>query len=290
MRKLYFSFLFTGILLTFSCQENILSYLANKDSKEAKLEDARIHLDNGEYDDAIEILDKLKSDTDTDGNDVRLMLAAAGLGKSQLDIWSIISNILDADSLQQGDNILDALSEELLGTGEEKERKLLALDDAIENLKSAPDPNATKVSNTLCFLSGVQIVPIVTDATTQMANLQNALTEASQGNCQGATQIPASLEAITTTALRFSDAFATADNCPFLDINTDSLGGINGVLQKLISAADKGCSDVPPAVEAFFPQCVKSAVGIPNVLAKAGDNVLSSCELALHCLDPSTCF
>ena len=128
---------------------------------------------------------ELSSDSDTDGNDIRILLAAAKLGESELDVWSIIGNILDSDGLSSGGMFLDALSESLLGTGDEKEQKLIALDEAIDFLNKAPQPEESRVANTKCFLSGIMAVSIITDATIQMQNLQDAITAASQGNCQG---------------------------------------------------------------------------------------------------------
>ena len=68
------------------------------------------------------------------------------------------------------------------------------------------------------------------------------------------------------------------------------MDGVSASLNQLSTAADKGCETIPGAVEAFFPQCIQDAVGIPNVNAAANDDRIDSCELALHCYDPTDCF
>jgi hypothetical protein len=62
------------------------------------VEQAKVHLDNKEYKEAIEILDKMAEDQKQDSNEVRLLLAAANLGVSGLDIWSIIGSVLEESS------------------------------------------------------------------------------------------------------------------------------------------------------------------------------------------------
>lgn len=288
---LTFLLLVSSHFLTSACGVNLFSYLAKPENKKAKLEEAKVLLDAKEYDKASELLIELKDDEDMDGNDVRLMLAAAKLGEAELDLWSIIGNILDSDSLSGGGgNILDAFSSTLFGDGEEKEAKLSALDEAIEFLETAPDKTEAKVANTKCFFSGIMAVSIIADAATQMSNLQDSITAASQGNCAGASSLSSSLTAVTTTALRFTTIYNGIQDCPFIDLDTSSIDGISASLNNITTVADKGCDSIPGVVDAFFPQCVKDAVGIPNVAAFAEDGKIASCELALHCFDPTDCF
>ena len=99
--------------------------MVEPESRRAKIEEAKILLDDKEYTKASDILKELAEDSDSDGNDVRILWAAAKLGEAKLDVWSIIGSVLDSDSFSKGTNILDALSETLLGTDEEKEAKLI---------------------------------------------------------------------------------------------------------------------------------------------------------------------
>ena len=98
------------------------------------------------------------------------------------------------------------------------------------------------------------------------------------------------MSAVTSAAIRFSVVFEAVDSCPFIDLDTSAIDGISASLKNLSTKADKGCATIPGAVDAFFPQCVQDAVGIPNPAAKIGDGKIASCELALHCFNPTDCF
>jgi hypothetical protein len=276
-----------------SCGFNLLYYVASgKDSKEVQLEDARILLDKKDYAGAATILTKLKDSSDKDSNDVRLMLAAANLGVSGLDIWSIVATLLEKSTEKSGsaNSILSSISDDLIRTGDEKVARLAALEEAIDALKSAPDPEETRVQDTACFLGAILVVPTIAEATTALAALQTAITAAAGGNCDGAAGLSTALGDLTATASRFSLVLDTAKACPFLKIDTSSVDGVNGALNSLITGADKGCDAFPAGMEALIPACVQKAAGLPNDRALAGDKRIDSCELVLHCYDPVSCF
>jgi hypothetical protein len=276
-----------------SCGFNLLYYVSSgKDSKEVLLEDARILLDEKDYAGAAKILDKMMNSSGKDSNDVRLMLAAANLGVSGLDVWSIVGTLLENSSAKSGgvNNILSSISEDLIGTGEEKTARLAALEDAINALKTAPVPEEDRVQNTACFLAGILVVPTLAEATAAMTSLQTAISAASSGDCDGAANLSTALGDISSSAIRFSLVLETAAACPFLQIDTSSVDGVNGALNTLIAGADKGCSSFPTGMEAIIPACVQKAAGIPNTSAAASDKRIDSCEIVLHCYDPTTCF
>lgn len=282
-----------AMVLFASCGFNVLYYIApGKDAKEVQLEDARILLDQKDYAGAVKILDKLKESPSKDSNDVRLMLASAKLGVSGLDVWSIVGTLLENSSAKEGgvNTILSSISDDLIGEGEEKATKLAALDDAISGLKSAPVANDDRVANTACFLAGILVVPTISEATTALSSLQTAISAAQSGNCDGASGLSTALGDITAAALRFSTVLETAVACPFLNLDTSSIEGINGHLNTLTAGADKGCASFPPGLEAALPACVQTAAGIPNSSAAASDKRIDSCEIVLHCYDPTSCF
>jgi len=288
--------IFAGAFLTVSalnsCGINFLSYVSpGKEETKAQIEDAKILMDAKDYEGAASLLNKLKDDSSKDSNEVRLMLASANLGISGLDIWSVIGTALDSTSKSSGGSstVFDSLGD-LLGEGEVKNRKIQALQDAIDDLNSAPDPDATNVKNTACFLAGIMIVPILADATTAMTSLQSAISSVSTGDCDGAAELSTALGDISESAVRFSLVLDTAVSCPFLDIDTSSVDGVNGAMQSLIKGADKGCSNLPAGAEQLLPQCVRDAAGIPNTSAASDDGRIDSCELVLHCSTPTDCF
>jgi hypothetical protein len=275
------------------CGFNLLYYVSTaKDEPRVLLEDAKIKLDAKDYSGAAEILNKMKDNAKKDSNDVRLMLAAANLGVSGLDLWSVIGKLLNTKTQSSGsvNTLLSTISDNLLGEGEEKAARILALEDAIDGLKSSPEPDDDRIENTSCFLAGVLVVPTLSDGTTAMEALQSAVTAASQGDCDGAAGLSTSLGDISEVAGRFSTILDTAKSCPFLKLDTSQVDGVNGALNTLIASADKGCDGVTDETAALLPQCVRTAAGIPNSSAVTGDKRIDSCELVLHCYDPSACF
>jgi hypothetical protein len=97
----------------------------------------------------------------------------------------------------------------------------------------------------------------------------------------------------------FNLILEAAQSCPFLDVDgtVSQLNDIEQALANLRTNVDLGCTGgVPtcppslPACAALFPPCVQEYLATSNSEAEAGDGLINSCELLLHCTDPSVCF
>ena len=106
---------FTVILLMaiMGCESNMLGPLADKTSKEAKVEEAKMALDDGNYDKVISSLSSYESSADAETSG---LLASAYMGKAGLDVTNMISTIGNNNNTNLGnfDIIASALS---LNTG-----------------------------------------------------------------------------------------------------------------------------------------------------------------------------
>ena len=304
----------TAFLVTLavaSCGFNFYEPIApNKDETKAQLEEAKVLMDDKDYGAALKILEPLQENPDKDSNQVRLLLAAAILGSNGLDIWSIISKILDttttsssANSNSSGaDAILNVFSDSLLGTGEERAAKFSGLSRALNLLRTAPEPDAPKVQNTACFFAAMLVVPTVTDAQSQLTAALTALNTISGSGgsgetCSNINELLTPVNNLSTVATNFSMALAAAGNCAFLNFS-DTAAQLNEVeqrLSKISTNADLGCKlptcpTALPNCNALYPTCVQNALGVSSSDAGAGDGTISACELTLHCTPLSKCF
>lgn len=294
-------------LVATSCGTNLWDGIApGKEEKKVKVEQAKVLMDKKDYSGAKDILDDLQSDSDTDSNDVRLLLAAAILGDTGLDVWSIISTILDSSSNTQSssssgssgtDAVFDAFSDSLLGEGEEKAAKLAGLNRAIELLRTAPTPSDKKVENTACFFAAMMIVPTITEATAALTESTNAISNLSStvsagGACTVTSTLNDAISNITSLASNLSAALSAAENCSFLQVGgaASTLNAIESKMAKLLSTADKGCSLTNcSGCDSLFPTCVRESLGVGQSDG-AGDGVVSGCEMTLHCTPFTKCF
>jgi len=292
-----------------ACGTNLFDGVApGKDETKVRVEEARVKMDEKDYAGALTILEDLQEDSDTDSNKVRLLLAAAILGDTGLDVWSIISKILDASSSSSSasssssksgaDSVLDAFSDSLLGVGEEKTAKLAGLNRAIELLRTAPTPSDHKVENTSCFLAAMMVVPTITEATSALTAASDAITAVSSqvtagGACEVTQTINDSISQVTSLATSLSNALAAAENCAFLQVGgaASTLNTIETKMAKLLTNADKGCSLTNcPGCDALFPTCVRESLGVGGASDGAGDGSISGCEMTLHCSPLTICF
>lgn len=289
-------------------------------SKRARLEEARVLMDDKKYDEAAETLTKLIEEEDS--NEARLLYAAAQLGIAQLDIWSIIKSVLDNNSSEkksgstlhlQGsgneegggmDELFNTLSDSVLGTGEERETRMQALSDALATLMAAPDRTDGRVQNTACIFGGILAVPIVADAKSALEATVTALeqirdaAESSGTECPNISLLDESSAKLAASASTFSLILAAAGSCPFLNLGqtADVMNQVETRLATLQAAADKGCDGLPtcpaalPGCQALFPACVQEALSVGTSSAKAQDGSIASCELILHCTVPTACF
>lgn len=281
------------------------SALKNED---ARIEEAKVKIDEGDYQAAVNLMSPLVEDPDSDSNDARLLLAAAKLGAADFGVWSLISKILEstsAASQQQGgiDAVFDSFSDTLLGTGEARAAKVTALLEAITLLRAAPAPNEKKVQNTNCLFVGLLAVPTVADATASLnatlTSLQQIRDQATSGGaqCPNISLLNDATAQVQSVAQSFALILDAASSCSFLDLQEaqNLMNAVQEQLNLMLTNADKGCASLPacpaalPNCQSLFPTCVQqSLIGATN--ATAGDGRISMCELVLHCTDPKSCF
>lgn len=292
---------------------NLYSALGAKDlalqsNEQAKLEEARVHIDKEEYAEANKILQGLMEKEETDSNEARLLYAAAMLGDAGLDVWSIISEILDdtgKKSSRSGglDTIFNTFSDSILGSGAERTKKMETLALAISNLLAAPLPSEKKVNNTACLLAGLLAVPTIADATAAVSNVTAALQQisaaASSGGetCPNTSLLDSSLEGIRAAAEDFNLVLTAASNCAFLDLESAEalMNQVEESLTRLRTNADKGCElpTCPAAVPncaSLFPKCVQEILAVGEHPEYVGNGSVESCEIVLNCTDPTECF
>ncbi len=293
-------------LLTTACEVNLFESVASKEGDDYWLEEARIQIDNQDYEAALSALGKVERDT----NDLRLVRSAAKLGQSGLSLWSILLNAVDgsnysnAGSTSGTDQIFNELSSAVVGTGETRTARILALTDAINELLAAPDPSASRVRNMSCFLAGVMALPTAEDSTTTIQNTTTSLsaiaatTDVSnpQATCPDTSALVTNLASLATIQQRFNLILSATSQCTFLSTASGTLNAIETQLKKLSSKADKGCSATPTcastdtACKALGLTCVYKALTADGAVSKAQDGAVSSCELVQNCLDPTQCF
>lgn len=290
---------------------------ALKSDMKAKLEQARVLLDKKKYDDALSLLAPMIADPDQDSNDARLYFAAAKLGVSQLDIWSVIKNIVNGLGTGSGsastsgtgssgfDQVLNKVTDSLIGTGENRAARIQALADSVTVLVNAPDPNSQAVRNTSCILAAFLTVPTVADATTALNGTLTALSQIKDAATSGGAECPniglldASTSSVLSSVANFNLIVSVAKNCPFIDVSqaTTLMNSVESSLNQLKTVADKGCASIPstcpasvPDCQALFPACVQEVLKVGTSDAVAGDGRIDSCELVLNCTDPAACF
>lgn len=304
-------------LVWFSCGDDefnvyqpVAEPIALKGDNDAKLEQARVLMDQKKYDEALKILEPMIGDEEQDSNEARVLFAAAKLGVAQLDVWSIIENILDSTGNQSNssdggiDNVFDSFSEGLLGTGAAREAKVAALSDALTVLLAAPQPDERKLRNTACIFAGFLSVPTLANATTAMNNMQSALQQISASALSGGTVCPDvallddSAAGLISVADDFNMILNAAQSCPFLNLDeaANLMNSIEQSMNNLRTAADRGCDSLPscpaslPNCRSLFPVCVQQALEVGTSNARAQDGRLASCEIVLHCISPTSCF
>ena len=308
--------------LYFSCDggeanvfRSVAAPAALKSSGAAKLEQARVLMDRKRYTAAADLLEPVIDDESSDSNDARMLYAAAKLGESGLDVWQIIESVLTAQDSKTAtksgpdgkgglDQVLDSLGEAVLGSGEERAARIEALEDALNTLDNAPDPEAKRLRNTACLYGGILAVPIIADAKVALGRMEDALGQIRDGALNGGDNCP-NISLLDDAAADVADVAASlglildaAKNCPFLDLSATTAAK-NAVEEQLVTIkanADKGCDTLPTCAAgdgtcaALFPPCVQSALAVGTGAARAGDGVISACELILHCAVGGSCF
>ena len=286
--------------------------MALKGSASARLEQARIDLDQKKFDAALAILTPMIGGVD-DSNQARLYYAAAKLGQAELDLWSVVEKILgdstgtkakSGQSTGNGiDDLLNNVSDSVLGVGAARAVKVAALADAVATLNNAPDATARDVRNTGCLFAAFLAVPTIADAQSGLAATLTALNQIKSSATGGGTECPdigaldTASASLTAASGNFSLVLAAAKNCPFINVDQAAalMNSVEATLATLTKNADLGCDALPacpasvPNCQALFPSCVQDALKVGSSGAVAGDGKIAACELVLHCTDPTAC-
>jgi hypothetical protein len=284
-----------------ACDVNVGSYLVKDNSQSARIERARVHLDNGESEKAEALLQPMIEDPKQDSNDVRIMLAAAKLGKVELGVWDIFSKLISSSSAKvanPSDLFTTALSS-VLGTGADREAKIEALLDTILMLKDAPDKNSTTALNTACVLGGLVAIPVGTDMTTAMdgivTGLKTVAASVSAGSCETG-PLDSGLAGVDRAIDVFNTLKTLVSQCPFFKDSTQ-VNAVTTLLDNLTTVADKGCAAPTCTIQIaglscddLFPTCVRDVLSSSTTDTVAGDGKVSRCEMFMHCLNPLDCF
>ena len=213
----------SAVLAYSSCGDdefNLYSTLGAKDlaiesNDAAKLEQARVYIDQGEYGEANHLLQPIMEKEETDSNEARLLYAAAILGEVDLDIWSIITQIIDntgKKSTRTGglDTIFNTFSDSILGSGTERTSKIQTLANAISSLLAAPNSSDNRISNTACLLAGLLAVPTLADANAAVTEVSSALRQISGSatsngaSCPNLSMLDTALSGVQSVSTNFN--------------------------------------------------------------------------------------
>ncbi|HET9236122.1 MAG TPA: hypothetical protein VFO10_02655 [Oligoflexus sp.] len=296
----------TAFWVLTACDMNLYESVVKPKTDRALMEEARIKIDEQDYDGALSSLDKVGRDS----NDLRLLRSAARLGQSGLSMWTILTDIVDGTGFDSGtgsgvDNFFDQISGAVVGEGEARTLRLAALTESVSDLLQAPDPNASRVKNLACFLAGVMALPTVTDATTAIQSTTTSLASLAatvdvsnpNAQCPDLSGLNSSLTTIANVQNQFSLILEATANCKLLDVTGtgSDLNAIEAQLAKFNQNADAGCSSTPAcgsgaACQALGLQCVYDALTTGSGVSTAQDGQVSKCELVQNCLTPGTCF
>ena len=116
--------------------------------------------------------------------------------------------------------------------------------------------------------------------------------------CPNISLLDTAAAGVVSASANFNLVLQAATNCPFLDLSqtASAMNVLETSLENLKTNVDKGCDSLPtcpaalPNCQALFPTCVQQALAVGTGAAKAGDGVISSCEVILNCTDPVQCF
>jgi hypothetical protein len=146
IRKIIFILSIMLLIASFTagCDDSILEGLADDDSFEAKLEEARIALDKGEYSKAVALLEALEAANP--GNALIMQyLSNAYSGLAGLDTFNLLTTIEDLDSSNNSGSI------DMMGlvfgdsngalTADQLQEKLENLENAMNALEGISNPN-----------------------------------------------------------------------------------------------------------------------------------------------------
>lgn len=301
MRNIFVNIaLYLTMISLSSCGSNIIPLNESPDNDFDRLTLAQKYLDDREYTKAVSLLEKVESDS----NERRVLLVAANLGLADFSIWEIILNVLDSNSEGQKlgfDNIFNSVSGTIFGQ-DTKDQKVAAMQEAIELLLAAPEPDDADVQNLSCFLGGLLSVVAVEDGTRAITSLSNSLetiSDNASGNgdnadeCPGVSDLEASIEELTSLSASLTNIVNATAECSFIDVDGSSLNSVEEKIKQFTETADDGCTAVPncgssKACRAQSLGCVSQIVQQDDD-SVAGDGSVSSCEMVQNCIG-AKCF
>lgn len=285
----------------FGCGTNFYGFLVfTKEENELMvLEEARGALDDLDYDRAVRLLEDLEDDS----NERRFLLAAAYLGRDDVDLWSIIKNTILSDDVAEGqgiDNVFDSITSTLFGDGESRTARMSGMRFALTTLSTAPNPSESRLANLGCFLAGLWSVPTTEDAATAITGLQTEFTSINQtlvstGDCGSTDGLEEQVTNVNTVSGDLQLISQMIEGCDLFSTSSSS-GSLNSVersLQKFTENADVGCDSSACTGDSLFcstleESCVQTTLNDGS--ASAGDGEISSCEIMYGCADSNTCF
>lgn len=289
MQKSVGSILALWLLLS-SCNGNVLESLANKESKEAKIEAIKIRLDHREYDGALEAIETLEPE-DRATDEVAILEVAAALGSIGLSVWDVIEALVEqlGDTGTNNDELFQNVIDVLLGIDAEARTAKFAIMRASIQTLLARQSTAPMINNTACFVATMLLGATLVDTADAIDDIRTGYTSISTASsnqvCSIADEIGSSVSRVGNLVPNISLVSQVMASCPFL-----STAGEEAITAKLlarmttlVSRADRGCATAPPAVAAL-PACVSDAFGIGD-LAVASDGNLANCEIATNCLE-----
>lgn len=304
MRKRSRIFLVLSLIALGACGQNIFKSAVPVKSDKARMAEARVKLDDGDYAGALKALDGM----DGDSNERRILMVASLLGEAGFVLWEQILSVIDSatrDSNVSGvDQYFNQLNETVFGVGAERTSRLQALGSGLNVLADSPDPLARQVNNLRCFVAGVLALPTVVDGQAAIRSVNQTLVSikdsatgdgATAADCPKLGTLNDAMTSVVALRTQFTAILESVADCPFIDLSTtaNNLNEIETKLNRLTSVADKGCQAVPtctagPICDALKLGCVQQVLTDGGI---AGDGIVSSCEIVQHCSTSSSgCF
>lgn len=313
-------------LLTASCGKSLYGAFAKKETNESKLENAKIALDNSDFETARSILSGLWDSSKS--NEVAQLYVISMLGTVNLDIFSLIkktlaltdtTKTLEMDNREiytnfpnsyqasgtssskststPGNSIVDNIKK-VLPTDINNDNVTSTLKTAILVLSDAPDKTAAMPLT--CFVGAIYTNLVLTSIETTIKTLRTSMSSnlaklgtsctTTDGQTAG-NNIKASLTSLSNVTAAMDELVTAASGCLGAQAAVNS---IKTSLDALYAKADTGCT-IPTTgnIGGFsFPTCantfIESAGGSSS---KAGDKALDGCELFVNCVGTTaSCF
>ncbi|MFW7380840.1 MAG: hypothetical protein ACOH5I_18640 [Oligoflexus sp.] len=298
---LTYIYLFLFSSLVYACGGNLFESMIEPGNDAARLDEAASLIDEKKYADALTVLAEVEGNS----NRRRTLEAAAYLGEAEVGIWDIIGNVLESSEQSNKtinfDSIFDSISGAFFGTGDERTVKITAMQNSINALLAAPEPDDRRTKNVSCFIGSILTVLTVGDGNQAIADLSQALTtlqSSSTGSgstdeeCPGVDDLATSLERINQVRVSLELILSATEGCGFIDLGANSPNQVEQKLNQLVTRADLGCQEVPDcgaseACQALSLGCVQSRIDFTE--AVASDSQLASCELVQNCIG-ADCF